>query len=237
MGKINDLPKLDRPREKALRYGIDKLSDYELLALLISSGCKDSSATDIAYAMISENNGLSNLINKPFLDLVNYKGMGKAKALKIEAAFEIARRFQSLKYINKEKVEDLSLLYSHFCEIFLRPNIHIQESLFLLILDRNKRIIHEVNLYKGSEDSINYSFRQIINQVLLHNGHFFYVIHNHPSDSLEPSDDDCFFTINLIKECKKFHIKMLDHLIISSQGYYSFATKKTVKKEDCSFVA
>ena len=75
MGKISDLPALERPREKAIRYGIEKLSDHELIALLIGSGSINSSAIDIAYKMLSDNNGLFHLVKKPFRDLLNYKGM------------------------------------------------------------------------------------------------------------------------------------------------------------------
>lgn len=225
MGKIIDLPSLDRPREKAYRFGIEKLSDYELIALLISSGCKEKSATDIAYAMISQNNGLSNLINKPFSDLINYKGIGKAKAIKIEAAFEIARRCQSHQKYDKEKVEDSLFIFQRFKASVLAFNNSYQEQLYLIILDRKKRIIHEMTLYMGNESSVSYSNRQIIQQVLIHNGHFFYVIHNHPSGSLEPSEGDLFFTVNLISECRKFKIKMIDHLIVSQKGYYSFLSQ------------
>ena len=97
-----------------------------------------------------------------------------------------------------------------------------QEHLYLIILDKHKNIVHQVNLYKGNEKSVNYSSLQIIKEILLHNGHFFYIVHNHPSGILEPSQDDIFFTINLINESRKMKITMLDHLIISENGYYSF---------------
>lgn len=223
MGKIIDLPYLDRPREKALRYGIEKLSDYELIALLISSGTKEESATDIAYTMISQNNGLINVINKPLNDLLSFKGIGKAKAIKIKAAFEIAKRCQSPSKYDKEKVDSSYAIIQRYRPLFIANSY--QENLYLVILDWKKRIIHEMNLYRGNESSVSYSNRQIIQQVLMHNGHFFYVIHNHPSGSLEPSEGDVFFTASLINECRKFKIKMIDHLIISSKGYYSFLSQ------------
>ena len=223
MGKIIDLPYLDRPREKALRYGIEKLSDYELIALLISSGTKEESAADIAYTMISQNNGLINVINKPLNDLLSFKGIGKAKAIKIKAAFEIAKRCQSPSKYDKEKVDSSYAIIQRYRPLFIANSY--QENLYLVILDWKKRIIHEMNLYRGNESSVSYSNRQIIQQVLMHNGHFFYVIHNHPSGSLEPSEGDVFFTASLINECRKFKIKMIDHLIISSNGYYSFLSQ------------
>ena len=225
MGKINDLPKLERPREKALHYGIEKLSDYELLAILIASGCKDSSAIDIAFAMLRNSNGLANLVTKQFSDLVHIKGMGKIKAIKIEAAFEIARRFQSLKQVEGEEALDSDMVFQMFRPRLLNIFNVNYENLYLIILNKQKRIIHEINLYKGNE---NYVMRQIIQQVLLHNGHFFYIVHNHPSGELKPSEDDVIFTLAIVNECKKMNIKMIDHLIIAEKGYYSFLSSRVM---------
>ena len=224
MGKIIELPTLERPREKALHYGIETLSDYELIALLIGSGSKGSSAVDIAYQMLSVNHGLYYLVRKPFSDLLSFKGMGEKKAIKISAAFEIAKRFNNLKRYDKEKAEDSSHIYQIYKGKILDHN-QSQEILYLIILDKEKHIIHEVNLYKGNENSINYSIKQIIHQVLLHNGFSFYVVHNHPSGKLDPSEGDVFFTLTLIQDCRKLNIIMEDHLIITEYGYYSFLTQ------------
>ena len=225
MGKISDLPALERPREKAIRYGIEKLSDHELIALLIGSGSINCSAIDIAYKMLSDNNGLFHLVKKPFRDLLNYKGMGEGKAVKIAAAFELAKRFQNLKKNDREIIDSSSVAYQRYKGKILEFND--QEMVYLIILNSRKKIIHETNLYKGNECSVNYSLKQVIHQVLIHDGHYFYIIHNHPSGELTPSEEDIFFTINLIRECKKVKIKMLDHLIISHQGYFSFLNQES----------
>ena len=226
MGKVNELPLLDRPREKALYYGIETLADHELLALLIGSGSKDSSAIDIAYFMLRDNKGLNNLANRPLLDLENYKGMGKAKAIKLSAAFEIAKRFQNKKYEEKEVISDSGPIYHRMKRLLGYTEFPNQEVVYLVILDNKKKIVHQVNLYKGTERSVNVSSTQIIQQVIIHSGSFFYIVHNHPSGILEPSDEDLFFTTNLLKECSRFGVVMLDHLIISHQGYYSFTKHK-----------
>ena len=227
MAKVNDLPLLDRPREKALFYGIETLADHELLALLIGSGSKDSSAIDIAYFMLRDNNGLYSLVNRPLLDLQNYKGMGKAKAIKLSAAFEIAKRFQNKKYDGKEVICDSGPIYQRMKKMLGYTEFPNQEILYLVILDGKKKIVHQTNLYKGTESSVNVSTMQVIQQVIIHSGQFFYLVHNHPSGNLEPSDEDIFFTTQLVKECPKFDITMLDHLIISNRGYYSFLRQKT----------
>ena len=151
MSKIKSLPTLERPREKAFHYGVDRLSDHELIAILIGSGTVDSSALDIAYKMLSDHKGLLNLVQKPFSDLLHFKGIGKSKAVKIIAAFEIAKRFNSLKSIN----EDLPVSSN---EIYERYKYHVtgvyQECLRLIILNNKRKIIHEVNLYQGNETSV-----------------------------------------------------------------------------------
>ena len=220
MAKIKDIPTSERPREKALRYGVDSLTNYELLAMLISSGCKDKSALDIAYEMLDENGGLVSLVQKPFSDLINYKGMGKIKAVKLVACFELARRFQN------QKVEELKQNHS-VDDIYQKYKLKImndpyQEHVFLIVMNRKREIVHEVNLYKGTEESVDCSSIEIIRQVLIHNGKCFYLVHNHPSGFIKPSAQDVAFTTELIKACEKVKIKMLDHIIISLSGYYSF---------------
>ena len=231
MAKVNDLPLLDRPREKALFYGIETLADHELLALLIGSGSKDSSAIDIAYFMLRDNNGLYSLVNRPLLDLQNYKGMGKAKAIKLSAAFEIAKRFQNKKYDGKEVICDSGPIYQRMKKILGYTEFPNQEIVYLVILDAKKKIVHQTNLYKGTESSVNVSTMQVIQQVIIHSGRYFYLVHNHPSGNLEPSEEDTFFTVELVKQCPKFEITMLDHLIISNRGYYSFLRQKVFLEE------
>ena len=219
LAKIKSLPTLERPREKAFRYGINSLADHELIAILIGSGTTDSSALDIAYRMLQENGGLFRLVQKPFSDLLNFKGIGKSKAVKIIAAFEIAKRFNSLKANNEEQSISIDYIYKKYKHIIGSSE---QEHMYLIVLNGKKKIIHEVNLYKGNESSVNCSSKQIIQQVLIHNGKYFYIIHNHPSGDYTPSQEDINFTSSLIRETQKLNIVMLDHLIISKYGYFSF---------------
>ena len=222
MAKVKELPILDRPREKALYYGIESLADHELLALLIGSGSTDNSAIDIAYFMLRDSKGLLNLVEKPLLDLMNYKGIAKARALKLVASFELAKRYQKKRYDEKEVINDSEAIYLRMKKMFSNSVVDNQEIMYLVILNKKKEIVHETNLYKGIESSVNASTTQIIQQVIMHSGNYFYIVHNHPSDEPEPSEEDIFFTVNLVKECIRFKITMLDHLIITHHGYYSF---------------
>ena len=223
MAKIKDLPALQRPREKALHFGIESLNDYELLALIIGSGSQQLSAIDIAYAMINENGGLLSLINKPFSDLLNYHGMGRNKALKLSAAFELAKRFPNLTNQPTKTFANSEQVYRHYLSILSSSN---QENVYLIILDKKMNVIHESNLFRGTKNTVSVSNKQIIQQIVMHDGYYFYLVHNHPSGNSEPSEDDTFFTTELIRECQKFQIVMLDHIIISQNGYFSFLHDK-----------
>ena len=219
MAKIIDLPIYDRPREKAMRFGIDSLSDHELLALLIGSGTIDNSAMDIAYQMISDSHGLFHLIEKPYIDLINYKGIAEGKAVKIIAAFELAKRFKTHNGDEEEYVFNSDQIYKKYRPIIANLN---QENVYLVVLDKKKRILHEVNLYKGSEANVQCSSLEIVRQVIAHRGHYFYLIHNHPSGSTLPSNDDVMFTTELIRKANRLSIILLDHLIMTRSSYYSF---------------
>ena len=226
MGKIVDLPLLDRPREKAIRFGIDSLSSHELLALLIGSGTIDNSAMDIAYQMISDSHGLFHLIEKPYIDLLNYKGIAEGKAVKIIAAFELAKRFKSHNGDEEEYIFNSDQIYKKYRPII--ANL-CQENVYLVVLDKKKRILHEVNLYKGSEASVQCSSLEIVRQVISHRGHYFYLIHNHPSGSTLPSNDDVMFTTELIRKANRLSIILLDHLIMTRSSYYSFLRGEETK--------
>lgn len=221
--KIKDLPSLERPREKALRYGIESLSNHELLAIIINSGTTHSSAIDIAYAMLSECHGLFNLVKKPFPDLINYKGIGKEKALKISATFEVAKRFNTLQQENEEIVENSEQIFLKYAP---KMSFLTQEEVHLIILNKKKKILHEVNLFKGTSGAVNFSVSQIIREIIIHEGSCFYLIHNHPSGNVHPSEDDAFLTSELIRECKKVNVLLLDHLIIAPNQYFSFKDSK-----------
>ena len=226
MGKIKDLPILERPREKALRYGIDSLSNHELLALIIGSGSPENSAMDIAYQMLSDSHGLFHLVRKPYFDLLNYKGVGEIKAVKIIATFELARRFLTSKEDEEEFIKTSDEIFKKYQPIV--ANL-VQEHVYLVVLDNKKKVLHEVNLYRGNENSVTCSEIQIVQQVIIHSGHYFYLIHNHPSGALTPSEEDVMFTTNLIRRANKLRVILLDHIIISNRGYYSFLNNVTKK--------
>lgn len=228
MGKINELDPFDKPREKAKRFGIDRLKDEELLALIINSGTVGHSSLDIARDIMYEVHYLDGLLNQPYQYFKRFKGLKTTNALKLAAVMEIAKRIhhkQQLVY-EKEVLVSTESLFKRY-QMFLGSLK--QEVLIVIILDKSKQIIHETTLYKGNSNTLSVDHREILRLLLLYNGHYFYLIHNHPQASLSPSKADIKFTKNLKEKSEHIGIKLLDHIIVCLRGYYSFF-------HDCTFI-
>ena len=225
MGRIDDLPTLDKPREKAARFGIETLNDEELLALIINNGTVGHSSLDIAREVLNDCHSLTALYNKPYQYFHSFKGLKRVNALKLAATVEIAKRMnEKTRLVYEEKVEvNSESLYQRYALSLVGQS---QENFVIVILNKNKQIIYEKALYKGDEENITVPHREIINLLVLHNGYYFYLIHNHPNNSLLPSDSDITFTEKINKKAEKIGVKLLDHLIIGQTGYYSFLHSK-----------
>ena len=221
MGKIQDLASIDKPREKAERFGIDSLKDDELLALIIDFGTVGHSSLDIARDLLDDCHYLNELLYKPKQYFLSFKGLKTAKALKLMAVLEIAKRVsekQRLIYEEKTVITSDSL-YQRYSITLAKM---AQEVLVIVILNKNKQIIYERILYQGDDSNIGINCRDILRLLMIHNGYYFYLIHNHPNNTLFPSELDVTFTRRIREKAKLFNVKLIDHLIISQSGYYSF---------------
>ena len=221
MAKIQDLAVLEKPREKASRFGIEELNDHELLALIIGSGTVGHSALEIAQDILNESHSLNELLNKPHQYFQTFKGLNKVNALKLAATFEIARRInqkQRLIYEEESPVTSDSLYQRYALSLVGQ----LQENLIIVILNKNKQIVFERSLYQGNDTNIAISMRDILRLLTLHNGYYFYLIHNHPHNTLFPSESDISFTRKIKMHAERIGVKLLDHIIIAKDGYYSF---------------
>ena len=216
--KISDIPINLRPREKALHYGIEELSDQELLALIIGSGGRGNSAIDIANELLKTHaNSMESLSNTNYQSLLSYLGLKKSIALRLLATFEFNRRLSSYKYKNPCKIESIHDVYFRYQNM---ENLD-HEELVILMLDLKHRIIKEKTLYKGTFDSFEIDIRQILHELVLAKAKFFYLVHNHPDEEGSPSDDDILSTKVVEKAAKNIGIILLDHLIIFKGGFSS----------------
>lgn len=214
--RISDIPINLRPREKAIQFGIEELSDQELLTLIIGSGGRGNSAFDIANELLkSHGNSLEALSNTNYRSLLAYLGLKKSIALRLLATFEFHKRLSSHKYKNVEKigsVDDVYFKYQYLEDFD-------QEIFVILMLDLKKRIIKEKLLYKGTYDSFSVDVKQVIEELILAKAKYFYLIHNHPDEASEPSDEDILATKVIEKIAKNLSINLIDHLIVFKGGY------------------
>ena len=209
--KISDIPVNLRPREKALHFGIEELSDQELLALIIGSGGKGNSAIDIAGELLKTHaNSMESLSNTNYQSLLGYLGLKKSIALRLLATFEFHKRLSSHKYQSISKIESVNDVYLRYKYL---ENFE-QEVLVIIMLDLKKRIIKEKVLYKGTSDGLSIDVREIIQELILAKAKFFYLVHNHPDEEPSPSDDDILATKVIKKTSSNLGIKLLDHLIV-----------------------
>ena len=216
--KISDIPINLRPREKALMYGIEELSDQELLALIIGSGGRGNSAIDIAGELLKTHaNSMESLSNTNYCSLLSYLGLKKSIALRLLATFEFNRRLNTYKYKNPSRIDTIHDVYFRYQNM---ENLD-HEELVILMLDLKHRIIKEKVLYKGTFDSFEIDVRQVLQELVLAKAKFFYLIHNHPDEDSSPSDDDILSTKIVEKASKNMGINLIDHLIIFRGGFSS----------------
>jgi DNA repair protein RadC len=218
---IKTWAKDDRPREKLLAKGAAVLSNSELLAILILNGTRHKSALDLAQEVLhSGKNNLNELGKLSVKDLMRIKGIGEAKAISIVAAMELGRRRQAAASIEKPVVTS-SADVAMYLQTSLRDYKH--EVFAVIFLNRANKINHFRIISEGGITGTVADPRIILKKALEEDAVSLILCHNHPSGSLKPSKADEELTYKIREAAKYFDIKVLDHLIVSDDGYYSFA--------------
>lgn len=218
---IKQWAKDDRPREKLLNNGPENLSNSELLAILIHNGSKEKSAVDLAKEILKlGKDNLGELGKLSITDLMKIKGIGEAKAITIAAALELGRRRQIATPLGKPVVSS-SADIADYLKTKLKDYRH--EVFAVIFLNRANKINHFEIVSEGGITGTVADPRIILRKALEQDAVNIILCHNHPSGSLKPSRADEQLT-SKIKEAARFlDITVLDHIIVSEDGYYSFA--------------
>jgi DNA repair protein RadC len=218
---IKQWAKDDRPREKLLLKGAESLSDSELLAILIGNGTRSKTAIDLAKEiLILGKNNLPELGKLTVKELMKIKGVGEAKAITVVAALEIGRRRQAMNYREKA-VMTSSNDVANYLQSLLKDYRH--EVFAVLFLNRANKINHFEIVSEGGITGTVADPRIILKKALEEDAVSLILCHNHPSGSLKPSNADLELTKKIKEAAKFFDIKVMDHLIVSDAGYYSFS--------------
>ncbi|NOT51539.1 MAG: DNA repair protein RadC [Chitinophagaceae bacterium] len=218
---IKQWSKDDRPREKLLSAGAENLSNSELLAILIHNGTRQKTAVDLAKEILKL--GKDNLIELGKLsvkELMKIKGIGEAKAITITAALELGRRRQASAALQKEAVTNSSDI-ANYLQVKLKD--YRREVFAILFLNRANKINHFEIISEGGITGTVADPRIILRKALEEDAVSIILCHNHPSGSLKPSRADEDLTKKIKEASRFFDITVLDHIIVSDNGYYSFA--------------
>lgn len=224
--RIFELAEEDRPREKLLLKGKAALSDAELIAILIGTGTASCSAVDLARMLLaSVGNNLAAVARMSVSDLCKFKGIGEAKAISIISALELGRRRKEQEPPKLLKITGSRQIYE-----LMRPDLHDEsvEQVYLLLLNRTNGLIKKERVSQGGTSASVVDPKVVFRFALEQGAHSLILIHNHPSGNLQPSESDKRLTQRLQKIGKELEIRLLDHLIYTDQGYFSFADEGTM---------
>lgn len=212
----------DRPREKLLLKGKAALSDAELIAILLRTGVKGSSALDIAKKILHQVNGDLNELGKlTVADLKKLeKGLGETKSITIVAALELGRRRQSSEIREKPVIrssrDSFEYIYPEIADLQ-------HEEFYVLYLNKANRVLTHRHISSGGVTGTVADVKIILKHAVELLASSFIAVHNHPSGNLKPSQADIELTKKLREAAKLLDVSLLDHLIIGEKNYYSFA--------------
>ena len=216
----------DRPREKMLTKGASALSDSELLAILINNGNQQSSAVDLAKEILAlGKNNLNELGKLNVKELCKVKGIGPAKAITIAAALEIGRRREGSVFLQKTTVRSSNDVAAYL-KTMLKDYTH--EVFAVLFLNRSNKIIDFQIVSSGGISGTVADPRIILKQAVQLGASVIILSHNHPSGNLKPSRADEDITHKIVKAASYLDIKVADHIIVSEEGYFSFADEALI---------
>jgi DNA repair protein RadC len=219
--KILSWAEEDRPREKLLLKGKSALSDAELIAILIGMGTVDLSAVDVAKLITQKaNNNLNELAKLSIKDLMKIRGIGEAKAITIVAALELGRRRKESEIIRRPRITSSRDAYEQI-KPYLLDLPH--EEFWVLLLNRANEVIRPIQISQGSINGTVADPKLIFKQAIEHLASALILIHNHPSGQLKPSEADRDLTRKIKQAGQLLDLPVLDHLIFTESGYYSFA--------------
>lgn len=220
MNKIKDYPLEEKPREKALRYGIRTLSSRELLAIILRSGPRGQSVLETADALLKKTGGIGGLPKMSIAQLCSVRGISKVKALEILACFEISRRVLAENAFNTDVIGNPGHLVR-----WLQSEIgsELQEKFMVVYLNSRNCIISSKVLFIGTINESKVYPREIFREALLCGSTNVILVHNHPTGDPCPSFEDIRLTDRMVEAGRIMGVRVLDHLIITRSGWLSMA--------------
>ncbi|HPD73773.1 MAG TPA: DNA repair protein RadC [bacterium] len=223
--KIKDLQKEEKPREKMVEKGSEVLTDVELLAIIIRSGGKDTSATGLSRELILKFGNLKKVLSADIEQLKNFKNIDIAKATSIKAVEEISKRYLTPFKEDAIKIKSPKDVYDLIRKEVINKE---EEYLFLICLDSRNRLISKEVISKGTINETLIHPREIFKKALNKNAYSIILVHNHPSNEPDPSDEDRKVTKRIFRAGIDMGIPLTDHLIVTSNDFMSMKAQNLI---------
>lgn len=209
-----------RPREKAMANGFGSLTLPELWAIILGSGTRGVNVIDMCTDLMARNDFNLTLLSRRSLKQISaIRGLGPGKAMQIMATLEIARRYQQQQLPERPAIGNSRDAY-----VLMRPEIaHLgHEEMWILLLNRANRVIKLYQVSRGTTTATLFDLKGILKEALLEQAEGLIMVHNHPSGNCRPSGQDDTITLRCREACRTLDLRLLDHLIITPEKYYSY---------------
>lgn len=223
---IKDIPKYDRPRERFLKYGVEALSNEELISIILRTGSKNISVKDLSNNILSSITDITDLKDITINKLKNISGIGSIKAITLLSSIELGKRVYYSNNSDKIILNNSKKIYDY---LYLELKDKKQEYFYALYLDSKNKLIDKKILFIGTLNRSIVHPREIFKYAYLLSASTIICVHNHPSGDVIPSKEDILLTNNLVEIGKIQGIKIIDHIIIGNKNYYSFYENGDIK--------
>lgn len=218
--KMNEIPKMERPREKMLKYGIDSLSNQDLLSIILKTGTKEKTVQEVSLDLLSTFGDLTHLREMTLYKVCQIKGIGKIKAMELLCCIELGKRiFLEIEPKEKQRLTDPNMIWNNTRYLFYGRK---QEYFYCLYLNHKHELIERKLLFMGTINQSIVHPREVFKEAYLSSASSVICLHNHPSNDVRPSKEDISFTNKLVEIGKIQGIPILDHIIVGENSYYSF---------------
>ncbi len=216
---IKDIPKEERPRERAIKYGVENLSNEELISIILKTGTKNISVKDLSSKILSSIKKISDLKDMTLNSLTKINGIGNVKAIELLVSLELGKRVYYVVNKDKIKLNNSKIIYEYFKDIFMGEN---QENFYAIYLDSKSKLLSYKLLFRGTLNTSCVHPREVFKYAFLESAYSIIVMHNHPSGDSTPSPQDEEVTSSLFKIGSLVGIPIVDHIVFGKDNYFSF---------------
>ena len=220
MIKFKNLPDSDKPRERLYMYGSENLSNEELISIILKTGTKNLSVKEVSLKLLESVGDIAKIKDIGINSLMKIDGIGRVKAIELKAAIELGKRI----YMNNNELDRLCLnsadkIYDYFSKILLDKK---QEFFYCVYVDTKGKYIDKRCLFIGTVNSSVVHPREVFKEAYLLSANGIICVHNHPSGDVTPSKEDINLTRKLVEISFIHGIKLIDHIIVGNENYFSF---------------